>query len=69
MANLDAPWDDKYEFDPEVWLQILLAMTSDKDQKEKMVERIVKKTGLPPEKAEVIIAYTVEFMANKTRSN
>jgi hypothetical protein len=69
MANFDAPWDDKYEFDPEVWLQMLLAMTSDKKQKELMVEKIVKKTGLPPEKVEVIIAYTMEFMANKSRSN
>lgn len=69
MANLDAPWDDNYEFDPEVWLQILSAMTGDKDQKEEMVKRIVKKTGLLPEKAEVIIACTIEFMANKARSN
>ena len=69
MANLDAPWDDKYEFDPEIWLQMLLAMTSDKKQKELMVDKIVKKTGLPPEKVEVIIAYTMEFMANTSRSN
>lgn len=69
MANFDAPWDGNYEFDPEIWLQILLAMTSDKNQKEKMIERVVKKTGVSPEKAEVIIARTMEFMANTARSN
>ena len=69
MANLEAPWDGDYEIDPEVWLQALLAMTGDKVQKEKIVESIVKKTGLPPEKVEAIIAYTIEFMANKTRLN
>jgi hypothetical protein len=69
MANFDAPWDDNYEFDPEIWLQWLLFITSDKGRKEKMVERIVKKTGLPAEKVEVILAYTTEFMANKARSN
>ena len=69
MANIDAPWDDNYEFDPEVWLQLLLAMTSDKDQKEKMIERIANKTGIVPEKAELILACAIEFMANKARSN
>ena len=69
MANLEAPWDDDYEIDPEVWLRALLAITGDKAQKEKVVESIVKKTGLPPEKVEAIIAYTIEFMANKTRLN
>lgn len=69
MANFDAPWDDNYEFDPEIWLQFLLALNNNKGQKEMIVERISKKTGLPPEKIEVIIAYTTEFMANKARCN
>jgi hypothetical protein len=69
MANIEAPWDDNDELDPEVWLQVLLAMTSNKDQKEKMIERIANKTGLIPEKAELIIDCTIEFMANKARSN
>lgn len=69
MENFDAPWDDNYEIDPEIWLQALLAMISDKAGKEKLVDGIVKKTGLPPEKAEVIIAYTFEFMATRARSN
>ena len=69
MENFDARFDDNYEIDPEIWLQALLAMTSDKRHKEKLVKGIVKKTGLPPEKAEVIIAYTIEFMANRARAN
>lgn len=69
MENFDAPFDDNYEIDPEVWFQALLAMTSDRVYKEKVVAGIAQKTGLSPEKVEVIIAYTMEFMANKARSN
>ena len=69
MENFDAPWDETQEIDPEIWLQALLAMTSNKWQKERMIERIVRKTGLPPEKAEAAIAFMIEFMANKARSN
>lgn len=69
MENFDAPWDDNYEIDPEIWLQALLAMTSDKHQKEKLVRGIANKTGLLPEKVELIIACTIDFMANKARSN
>jgi hypothetical protein len=69
MENFDAPWDDNYEIDPEIWLQALLAMTSNKDDKEKLVKGIACKTGLVPEKVELLIDCTIEFMANKARSN
>jgi hypothetical protein len=69
MARLDAPWNDNYKFDPDVWLQLLLAMNSDEEQRAIMIERIIKKTGLLPEKVEVLMAYIVNFMANQARSN
>jgi hypothetical protein len=69
MENFDAPWDDNYEIDPEIWLQALLAMTTDKDEKERLVGGIANKIGLPPEKVELIIDCTIEFMANKARCN
>jgi hypothetical protein len=69
MENFDAPWDDSYEIDPEIWLQALLAMTSNKDDKERLVKGIAGKTGLVPEKVELLIDCTIEFMANKARSN
>lgn len=69
MENFDAPWDDNYEIDPEIWFQALLAMTSDKAYKENMVAGIAKNTGLAPEQVEVIITGTMEFMANRARSN
>ena len=69
MENFDAPFDDNYEIDPEIWLQALLAMTSDKHQKEELVRGIANKTGLLPEKVELLIACTIDFMANKARSN
>jgi len=69
MENFDAPWDDNYEIDPEIWFQALLAMTNDKAYKEDMVAGIAKNTGLASEQIEVLIAYTMEFMANRARSN
>lgn len=69
MENFDAPFDDHYEIDPEIWLQYLLAMNSDRKEKEKLFERIMRKTGLPYEKVELILAHTLSFMAQKARSN
>jgi hypothetical protein len=69
MENFDAPWDDNYEIDPEIWLQALLAMTSNKAEKERLIKSIAKNTGLPPGDVELIIAATIKFMANRARSN
>ena len=69
MLNDDAAWDDDTEIDLELWLQALLAMTTDKKRKEKLVQGIEKKTGLPPEKIEMIISATLQFIIEKTRSN
>jgi hypothetical protein len=69
MQNDEEPWDDDTEIDPEVWLQALLAVTGDKDLKEDIVQKISVKTGLTPEHVELIISATINFMANKTRSN
>jgi hypothetical protein len=69
MENFDDPFDDDEEIDPELWLQYLLAMNNDKQEKETLISRILKKTGLPYEKAELILDCTLSFMANKVRSN
>lgn len=69
MQNEELPWDDDTEIDPELWLQVLLAMTSTKEGKEKLVNDISKKTGQIPEQVERIIEATIAFMAQKTRSN
>jgi len=69
MLNDDEPWDDDTEIDPEVWLQALLAMTGDKDRRDELVRKIAEKTGQTPEKVELIISATINYMANKSRSN
>ncbi|MGB7873925.1 MAG: hypothetical protein WBL25_06040 [Anaerolineales bacterium] len=69
MQYDEEPWDEDTEIDPELWLQALLAMTADRKGKEKLVRDISEKTGLVPEQVELIISQTIEFMANKTRSN
>jgi hypothetical protein len=69
MENFDAPWDDNYEIDPEIWLQALLAMTSNKDEKERLVMGISNNTRVPPEQVELLIDCTIKFMANRARCN
>ena len=69
MQNDEEPWDDDTEIDPEVWVQALLAMTGDKDRKEELVRKISEKTGQTPEEVELIISATINYLANKSRSN
>lgn len=69
MLNDEEPWDDDTEIDPELWLQALLAMTADKENKEALVQEISQKTGQIPEHVERIIDATIAFMAQKSRSN
>ena len=69
MQNDEEPWDDDTEIDPEVWLQALLAMTGDKERREELVRKISEKTGQTPEHVELIISASINYMANKTRSN
>jgi hypothetical protein len=69
MLDDEEPWDDDTEIDPELWLQALLAMTADKDNKEALVREISQKTGQIPEHVERIIDATIGFMVQKTRSN
>jgi hypothetical protein len=69
MQDDQEPWDDDTEIDPEVWVQALLAMTGDKERREELVRKISEKTGLVPEKVELIISATLTYLANKTRSN
>lgn len=67
MENFDAPFDDNYEIDAELWLQCLLAMTS--GEKEILFDRIMKKTGLPYEKVELAFDCTLSILVNRARSN
>jgi hypothetical protein len=69
MQEDQESWDDDFEIEPEVWVQALLAMTGDKDRREELIRKISEKTGLVPEKVELIISATITYLANKTRSN
>lgn len=69
MLNDEESWDDDTEIDCELWLQALLALTANKDDKEKLVQVIAKKTGQIPEHIDRIIDATIAVMAQKTRSN
>ena len=69
MQNDEEPWDDDTEINPEVWLQALLEMTSNKDRREELVRKISEKTGETPEHVELIISAVINFVAGKSRSN
>ncbi len=60
---------DDFMIDPELWLQGALMIASDKKSMEKVVQRIAAKTGLTPEKVEVVINAAIEYMMKKARSN
>ena len=69
MENDQGSWDDDTEIDPEVWVQVLLAMTGDKDRREELVRKIAENTGQTPEKVEVIITAMLNYLTGKARSN
>ena len=69
MENDQEPWDDDTEIDPEVWVQVLLAMTGDKDRREELVRKIAENTGQTPEKVELIITAMLNYLTGKVRSN
>ena len=69
MLNDDESWNDETEIDPEVWLQALLAMTGDKERRAELIRKISEKTGQTPEKVELIISATMNYLSGKARSN
>jgi hypothetical protein len=69
MFDDQEPWDDDIKIDPEVWVQALLAITGDKERREDFIRKISEKTGLTPEKVELIISATITYLSNVSRSN
>ena len=57
------------EIDPEIWTQFLLAVMGDKERSAELVQELAQKTGVSPEKVELIMAATVKLLANRARSN
>jgi hypothetical protein len=70
MGN-DFDLDDKENFkiNPEVWLHTLLAITGDREKKEKVIQRIMQKSGFSHEKVEIILKTAIRVLINQTRAN
>lgn len=68
MQTEDNAWDD-VEIDAESLLQALLAVTGDKEKRAEVIRKISEKTGQTPEKVELIISATLNYLAGRTRSN
>lgn len=61
--------EDDQGIDPELWLQYMLLLSGDEEQRLKVVERISQNTGFPPEKVEIILKALMETLLQKSRSN
>ena len=73
MSDNEESWDDDWNddtvIDADLWVHALLAMTGDKDYKEKLVRGVSEKSGVTPEEAELIIAETIKYLSGKIHSN
>ena len=67
--DFDLENKENFKINPEVWLHTLLAITGDKDRKAEVVQRVAQKTGITPEKVNLIIATTISVLINQTRAN
>ncbi|MCX6069115.1 MAG: hypothetical protein NT121_25795 [Chloroflexi bacterium] len=57
------------EIDQQLWLQVLLAILSDPVEKEYMLQRISSKSGIVPEKVELIMKSVIEYLFRQNRLN
>jgi hypothetical protein len=64
----DEPLSDENEFgiDPEQLLQSLLSLSGDDELRLDVVEKLAQRIGLPPEKAELLMKATIEYLKNKS---
>lgn len=69
MQTDDNAWDDDVEIDVEALLQALLAVAGDKEKRAEVIRKISEKTGQTPEKVELVIAATINYLTGATRSN
>ena len=60
---------ENFKINPWVWLQTLLAIVGDKEEKEEVVQRIMQNSGFSHEKVELIIRTTIGILINQTRAN
>lgn len=57
------------DMEPESWLSMVMYYMTDKDQKQKLVERIAGRTGFEVEKVEAVLHTLAEALIHVTRSN
>ncbi|MBL8077558.1 MAG: hypothetical protein JNM55_06330 [Anaerolineales bacterium] len=67
----DEPLSDENEFgiDPEQLLQSLLSLSGDDELRLDVVEKLAQRMGLPPEKADLLMRATIEYLKNQSGSD
>jgi hypothetical protein len=57
------------EIDPEVWLNFLLTRMSDKQEKQKLIEDLSRRSEMVPDQVEEVLHSLTELMLEIARSN
>lgn len=61
--------EEDIPIDPELWLQYLMAVLPDEQEREKLIQKLSAASGIPPEKVELTLQAMVEYFLKETRKN
>lgn len=61
--------DGEVYIDPEEWLRVLLAITADEEQKQRILQKVSEHSGIAFENVEEVIAILLQLLLEKARSN
>lgn len=61
--------EDDLEIDPEVWLQYLMAVLPDDEEREKVIQKVSEGSGVSPDKVEEMMHVMVKIFLKTTRQN
>ncbi|MBP6470365.1 MAG: hypothetical protein KBE23_12265 [Chloroflexi bacterium] len=63
------PEEDKIQIDPELWLRILMDLSTDPKDRARLVAHLSQKSGVADEKVDEILHLMMETLFEITRSN
>ncbi|NUM44467.1 MAG: hypothetical protein HUU38_07135 [Anaerolineales bacterium] len=61
--------DEELNIDPELWLQYLMAVLPDQDEREKLVQKMSDRSGVAPDQVHQVLEALSKYLLNETRKN
>ncbi len=61
--------DEELNIDPELWLQYLMAVLPDQDEREKLVQKMSDRSGVAPDQINQVLEALTKYLLNETRKN